>query len=164
MRKNLEPHVYGEPEVVFSWQLLHNLTELYESKKQYRKAIRTIKSAGRWILGRASETWWDDVRDDSEFDNRRRTNKRFTKSPYANDDSKYELPIDIRVRLLLFRLKLNDYENDMIPHVNNLKEYPPETHSDLYMTVGAALQDAGQHTTALDLFEMIRDAFKQVIS
>lgn len=162
MRQNLEPDVYNEPEVGFNWQLLHNLTELYESEKQYRKAIRTIKTVARWILGRPSETWWDDVKDDSEFDERRRSNKRFQKSPWAGDDSRYELVIDIRVRLLLLRIKLNDFEADMLPHVNVLKQYPPESYGDLYLAVGAALQDVGQHGVALGLFEMIRNAYGEV--
>lgn len=39
--------------------------------------IKTIKKCARWIQRRESQTFWDHVPDDSEFDNRRFKNSTF---------------------------------------------------------------------------------------
>jgi general transcription factor 3C polypeptide 3 (transcription factor C subunit 4) len=147
--------------MVFNFQDLNTLVELYHHQKLYTKAIKTIKKISRWILGREDETWWDDFKDDSEFDERRRKNRRFQKSLHRGNDQSYNLPIDLRVWLLLCRLESGRDFDEALEHVRILRRYDAKSHADLYQLVGGALQDHGKYREALELLACLEE-FEEV--
>lgn len=104
-----------EPRQVLSvtWSDINIYTELYGIQKQYKKGISQIKSLSRWLLGRGSDDFWDffDVDDrewDSEDQPRRIRVSRYIPGRYEINAYGDGLPLELRVKLGIYRLKLGD--------------------------------------------------------
>ncbi|ANB14861.1 transcription factor TFIIIC subunit TFC4 [Sugiyamaella lignohabitans] len=153
-----------EPEIPFLFNELNNLAELYYYEKDFSKVLTTVRDVARFLNGRKEETWWKEVKTDAEFDERRKKLAKFKLSPYANDDSKFELPIDIRYWLVLSRLELDKDPSEALNHVKILQTFPPLHYSDLYLSIGEALYTHGHYAPALELFEALEgyDEFRDV--
>lgn len=152
LQKNKE-NSFIDPEVIqpFGWSELNSLAELYYKQKAWHKTIREIKSIARWILERKDETWWDDQKDDAEFDERRLEIKRSDRGKSRVDEpEKYELPLDIRVKLLLSRLQLDDIE-EAKQHNRFLLEADPTIYLDLFWEVGTTFMNAGYYDIGLQI-------------
>lgn len=160
-RRSLMPERYGEPDIVLNWQNLNVLCELLVQEGSYAEAIRILKSGARWILNRKDDDIWGNVPDDSEFDNRRfdieiaESSKQIVLGP----PSEYELPVDIRIWLLICRLKqVNDISTaaeDVQVHLGILKSYSVENYSDLYARAGLALFQAKFFREALAIYSSL---------
>lgn len=73
---------------------INMLSELYLILNDYRKALDTIKNGIRQIQRRQEETWWlDHVDDDNEY--------------LEKDDARTDFPIELRVRMGVCRVYLN---------------------------------------------------------
>ena len=96
----------------FSWSDANIYAELYLPSGDFVQAISRLKSISRWLLGRGREGFWDRYTDDDrEFDkgdHPRRTEVHDFGS-HRGDRIVYGdgLPLELRVRLGIFRLKLN---------------------------------------------------------
>lgn len=146
-------------DVQFHWLELNILSELYYKEREYQRAIRAIKTKARWILGRGEEVWWDAIKDDSEYDAARRPAvPKFRTSAFKDDPDRYQLPIDIRARLIYCRLKEGDFKEARI-HILYLKMLDINELHDLYYSVGEALEEAGLWTDALEIFEQLESVF-----
>lgn len=170
-----------DPEEIqpFGWSELNSLAELYNKQKAWHKTIKSVKSISRWLCGRGSETWWDDMKDDSEFDERRfdrlktktknqvnagegkvenRDNEEQdgTEDQVNPDADKYTIPLDIRIKLLQARLQLGDIE-EARHHTNELLRNDPEVFLDLFWVVGLEYMELGYYATGLELFNPILD-------
>lgn len=113
--------------------------------------IKTIKKCARWIQRRESQTFWDHVPDDSEFDNRRFKNSTFDSLLAAEKEKSYNIPIDIRVRLGLLRLNTDN----LVEALNHFQCLYDETFSDvadLYFEAATALTRAEKYKEAIDFF------------
>lgn len=141
------------PDAEFGFQELSVLVELYYTQHTFTKAIKTIKKITRWLRGRAEETWWDDIKDDSEYDDRRFKVKKFLKTAHSENPDKYKLPPDLRARLLLCRLHVDKDFTEALIQVDLIKELEPEKYHDLYILVGRALLEKNQNQSALDLLQ-----------
>lgn len=102
----------------FGWSDLNVYIELYGHSAQYQDAIKELKSLSRWLVGRDEESYWDEITsDDREWDddNIRRTEcpgfipARFPLSAYGQS-----LPLELRVKLGLYRLHLGNYREAMV--------------------------------------------------
>lgn len=140
----------------FGWSELNVLCELYDKQKVWMKGIRTIKRVSRWLLDRVEEVWWADLKDDSEFDSRRFKLRKFSKSNFANDESKFEIPLDIRCKLLIFRLEVQDIDEAMV-HLEYLFKADRETYPDLIWEAGNRFMKFHKYNIAFDLFSMLVD-------
>lgn len=157
LKQNLSPNIYGRPDVQFDFLSLNVLAQLYYNQRAYSKAVRTIKNVTRWLLGRHDETFWEEIKDDSEYDDRRLKNKRAEKSLFYHDEAKYALPIDLRVRLLLCRLQQSEFDEARI-HLRILMSMDAAALHDLYTLVGNALEAAGLWNEALAVFRALETA------
>lgn len=138
--------------IIFDWSSLNILAELFlklPSGGSY--GIKAIKRCARWIENRENQVFWDDVNDDSEFDNRRFKNSRFDSLKEAEKQKSYDLPIDIRIRLGLLRL-INDNIVEALNHFQFLYDENFSDISDLYFEVALALQKAEKYKEAIDFF------------
>ncbi len=94
----------------FTWDDANVYVELYPHAGQYAQAIRELKSVARWLLGRESESYWEDVtEDDREWDDadeRRRLSPDFVEGQFSSAQYGLGLPLEFHVNLGLFRLKL----------------------------------------------------------
>jgi general transcription factor 3C polypeptide 3 (transcription factor C subunit 4) len=102
----------------FGWSDLNIYVELYAYLGQYKSALWELRSLARWILGREQESWWDEVQDDDrewdEDDSRRIKEQRYT--PGLAEAQRYGagLPLELRVKLGVYRLRLQNLDEAMV--------------------------------------------------
>lgn len=97
--------------VSFSWSDVNIYAELFSYLRRYEEGIYKLKSLSRWVAGRRQETFWDNIKeDDREWDSedfpRRLQVQRFIPGqfgPVAYGDG---LPLELRVKLGIYRLKV----------------------------------------------------------
>ncbi|KAL6947339.1 hypothetical protein ACO0QE_002222 [Hanseniaspora vineae] len=144
--------------ILFDWSSLNILVEVYlkHNGTEPVKAINVIKKCARWIQHRENQTFWNDVANDSEFDGRRDKNANYMSLPPFEHKKKYFLPIDIRVRLGLLRIKSKNVVEAM-HHFHFLKAENFEDVMDLYYEVGKYLTEAEKYAEALELLEPLFD-------
>ena len=94
----------------FNWSDVNIVCELYGVQRRYDEGIMVLKTLSRWLLGRAKDRCWEAfTEDDREWDledqPRRYDVPGFV--PGEHDVTSYGdgLPLELRVRLGVFRLK-----------------------------------------------------------
>lgn len=92
------------------WHDVGIFVDLFASIGHLQEAIRHLKALSRWLVGRASERYWDDWQDDDrewDIDARRRSEVPYfdqhSSNPRLYGDA---LPHHLRVRLAKYRLRL----------------------------------------------------------
>ena len=109
----------------FSWMDITIYVELYAALEQYEEAIAVLKSLARWMLGRGGpdEAYWKDAavaasHEDCEWDRydepRRRQVPGFQPGRYPPSAYGEGLPIDLRTKLAIYRLKLGHEEEAIV--------------------------------------------------
>ncbi|PVI06961.1 TPR-like protein [Periconia macrospinosa] len=145
------------------WNLLNIYLDLLDRAGDYDHALTRLKQLCRWKQGRESETYWDDEQDDREFDIEdvpRRVAVPQFKRTSDNVDYGANLPMEIRVKLGLFRLQQtpSNYEEGMY-HLNMLE---PENegpyayvhdYADVFREIADILHMTGQDRAALRFYE-----------
>ena len=100
----------GPAQGEFTWSLLNIFLDLLDHLEDSKTAISKLRTLSRWLLGRKDETYWDEQADDSEWDledePRRLQVERFEPGKYEQDSYGRGLPLEIRVKLGVFRSKL----------------------------------------------------------
>lgn len=103
---------------VFSWSDVNIYVELYGYLGQYNEAIKELKSIARWMVGRQVEHYWDSVtNNDCEWDcdDLRRTKiPQFVIGKFPSESYGPSLPLELRVKLGLYRLQLDDHSEAMV--------------------------------------------------
>ena len=94
------------------WSDANIYTELHWVSEQYMQGLLKLKQLARWILGRGAETYWDEwTADDREFDAedspRRMQVERYDPSNHELTAYGFGLPLELRIKLGRFRLKLD---------------------------------------------------------
>lgn len=113
--------------VSVSWSDINVYAELYGIKREYAKGIAQIKSLSRWLLGRGSDVSWEAVdTDDREWDvndePRRALAKGFVAGQYDAASYGNGLPIELRIKLGIYRLNMGDQHlHEAIVRSNLLK-------------------------------------------
>ena len=97
----------------FQWSDVNIYTDLCASCNDYKQGILSLRSLARWLLGRKDDTQWDIVQDDDrEWDGedspRRTQTPWFQPGQYPLETYGYGLPLELRIKLGIFRLKLGD--------------------------------------------------------
>jgi general transcription factor 3C polypeptide 3 (transcription factor C subunit 4) len=104
----------------FSWSDVNIYTDLLGYKKEYMSGIVALRSLARWLLGRQDDKNWDMVKDDdrewdAEHSPRRISTPWFREDLYPLDSYGQGLPLELRVKLGVFRLKLSaDYREEAL--------------------------------------------------
>ncbi|KAE8376695.1 hypothetical protein BDV26DRAFT_305416 [Aspergillus bertholletiae] len=138
----------------FSWSDVNIYAELYGYLNQPDKGLWALKTLSRWLLGRKGDTMWEDFdEDDREWDAsdlpRRIKADGYEPGRWPRDSYGLGLPLELRIKLGLFRLRMG-YQNkdEALHHFGWLN--PDDT------SEGARLYDYG------DLFREVADALKEV--
>ncbi|AAS54035.2 AFR663Wp [Eremothecium gossypii ATCC 10895] len=137
--------------VLFDWSALNILAELFLKQSSENQGIKMIKTCARWIQHREQQSFWDDVQDDSEFDDRRFKNSRYQSLPSYEKSKDHNLPIDIRVRLGLLRLN----NKHIIEAMNQFQFLYSENFADiadLYFEVAVNLTKMDKFQEAIEFF------------
>lgn len=101
----------------FGWSDLNILVELYMLERKWNEATFKTKSIGRWLWGRADDVYWDQTQsDDREWDEFDDSRKALVMEyvPGKHSQSSYVMPIELRVKLGICRLKLGDTEEAFV--------------------------------------------------
>ncbi len=94
-----------------SWSDANIYLELFAPLRQWEEGILTLKSVARWLRGRKQEKFWNEwTSDDCEWDvddePRRVKVPGFKRTPSSAITYRYELPLELRAKLGIYRLKL----------------------------------------------------------
>ncbi|KAI1755350.1 hypothetical protein F4782DRAFT_488209 [Xylaria castorea] len=144
------------------WQDIIIFTGLLAYTEHTKDALYELKSLARWLLGRPDEDFWDDWQDDDrewDVDNVRRIGfEDFHDGKYPERSYGSGLPLDLRTKLAVYRLKLGDL-NEAQRHISHLDPNGPngmqvlsnEPH--LLAEVASALYESDLRVMALRFFE-----------
>ncbi|KAI5285945.1 transcription factor TFIIIC subunit tfc4 [Ascosphaera aggregata] len=148
----------------FDWSDINIYIELFGYLNEYEQGIAALKFLSRWFLGRQEDSRWDYVvKDDREFDAedhpRRLEMHWFTPGQYPAESYGLGLPLELRIKLGVYRLKLGlDNVDEALSHFSWLEpeDTPPTSHveeyNDLFREAGDALRDAGLWSEALHYY------------
>ncbi|KAF2851177.1 TPR-like protein [Plenodomus tracheiphilus IPT5] len=143
----------------FDWEMINIYLDLLDRKGDYSRGITQLRRLARWKQGRREETYWDDEKDDREFDiedePRRVAVSQFRRK---SQDAKYgqTLPLEIRIKLGLFRLRRS--ADDFLEAMRHLEMLEPDRHGpealvwdyeDLFRIIADALHATGHDKDAL---------------
>ncbi|KAB8206883.1 hypothetical protein BDV34DRAFT_75099 [Aspergillus parasiticus] len=138
----------------FSWSDVNIYAELYGYLNQPEKGLWALKTLSRWLLGRKNDTMWENIdEDDREWDAsdspRRIKADGYEPGRWPRDSYGLGLPLELRIKLGLFRLRMGyQHKDEALHHFGWLN--PDDT------SEGARLYDYG------DLFREVADALKEV--
>ena len=114
-------HQSNEPTATtcISWSDVNIYAELYGHQDQYDKGITKIKSLSRWLLGRKDHELWERfTEDDREWDDgdhpRRIEVAGFSPGKFQACTYGVGLPLELRVKLGLYRLHLGHREEALV--------------------------------------------------
>ncbi|KAI9167310.1 Protein VTS1 [Paramyrothecium foliicola] len=147
------------------WHDVGIYVELFAATGRYREAIRELKALSRWLVGRISESYWDscDI-DDREWDADEERRLEVPEYPSLRSSTVLygqSLPHDLRARLAIYRLRLDDL-SEAYRHLSWLDplEQPTADFSSDYpflaYDIATELARCGEATPALRYFELLR--------
>lgn len=94
------------------WQDINIFAGLLAYVEHTKDALYELKTLARWLLGRSDESFWDDWQDDDrewDVDGARRVGfQDFQEGRYPESSYGSGLPLDLRTKLAVYRLKLGD--------------------------------------------------------
>ncbi|KAJ6261002.1 hypothetical protein Dda_3667 [Drechslerella dactyloides] len=135
------------------WKHVNMLGDLCALGRKWSHGIRQIKTLCRLLLARGSETFWDEVRNDCEWDDnneRRNQISAFVHGARRGQES-YQLPPELRFKLGQFRVKIGHFEEGM-RHFEILRKEDVMNIGDLLLAAGDTCAEANKHEEAVDLW------------
>lgn len=165
LHKNInQPDNAGKKFPKLGWQEINILIELYTTKRNWRLGLKVFKLAARYLHDRESETFWDDVDNDAEFDERRWSVLNSMPSAAANDalNKEFDVPIDLRFKLGQLRLEL-DQKEEALRHFEMLLNEDVTDISDLLLAAGRCLELHGNYEEALKFLERAHLEFDDIV-
>lgn len=108
----------SDTDTAFGWTDAYAYAELFGLLEKYKEGIKELKSVARWLVGRSGEDFWDQfVDDDREWDDdnlRRSECSQFDAKAYSSDTYGPGLPVELRIKLGLYRLSLGHYTEALV--------------------------------------------------
>ncbi|PWZ02690.1 TPR-like protein [Testicularia cyperi] len=140
---------------VFQISELVTLADLMLLKRQAQPTVAVLRQTARWLDGRASETFWDTVADDREFDGdidprirKERDNEGYGRQ--VETASVHMLDPEIRLRLGKARMMMGDV-NEAKHHFDVLTEGDPGDSPQIFAEVGDCFYQHKMWAEALDV-------------
>lgn len=100
------------------WYDIGIYIDLCASSGSYRETIKELKALARWMVGRVSERYWDELQSDDrewDLDNcRRDLHEPFQDSMFQLELYGESLPLELRMRLAILRLRLLEKNEAMV--------------------------------------------------
>ncbi|KAI5299132.1 transcription factor TFIIIC subunit tfc4, partial [Ascosphaera pollenicola] len=168
--ESISHHIAAPLEEVteFDWSDINIYIELFGYLKEYEQGIAALKFLSRWFLGRQDDSRWDDVtEDDREFDAedspRRSQISWFAPGQHPAESYGLGLPLELRIKLGVYRLKLGSNNVDeALFHFSWLEPKDTssttcvEDYNDLFREAGDALRDVGLWREALHFYQPLQ--------
>ncbi|OBA25688.1 TPR-like protein [Hanseniaspora valbyensis NRRL Y-1626] len=146
----------------FDWSDLNIMIDLMldmpvSKQNEPKKNITIIKEIARFIEFRESQVFWNTLNNnnnDVEFDDRREFVEAYQNLSQEEQTQKdYSLPIDIRIRLGILRLKNKQADEAKLHFHFLLEEEVPQDFYDLFFVAGKNLTDNDQYEEAIIYLE-----------
>ncbi|KAJ2988727.1 hypothetical protein NUW58_g3828 [Xylaria curta] len=144
------------------WQDVNIFAGLLAYVERTKDALHELKSLARWLLGRSSEDFWDDWQDDDrewDVENTRRIGfESFQEGNYPELSYGSGLPLDLRAKLAVYRLKLGDLDEAQ----RHVKHFDPDDPNGMQVLlnephlaaeVASALYESDLRSMALRFFQ-----------
>ncbi|ESZ97604.1 hypothetical protein SBOR_2005 [Sclerotinia borealis F-4128] len=151
----------ADTDAVFGWTDAYAYIQLFGLMEKYEDGIKELRSVARWLVGRSGEDFWDNfIDDDREWDDddlRRAECSQFDPKTYSSDTYGPSLPVELRIKLGLYRLSLG-HHMEALRHFEYLKtsDYNgqglTEDFPHLFEEVADNLSQKGYHRDALDFY------------
>ncbi|KAF2459561.1 hypothetical protein BDY21DRAFT_192664 [Lineolata rhizophorae] len=148
------------------WSLLNVYLDLLIHSGRFDTGVRQLSTLSRWMLGRKGDTLWDAVNDDREWDvndERRIKTEGFEPNRYPNQAYGAGLPIEIRVKLGVLRIRMRpSYYPEAMRHFELLNPSAESSHShaleyqDLFREAADALRESGFYEDALRYYSPLQ--------
>ncbi|KAF3210621.1 transcription factor TFIIIC subunit tfc4 [Orbilia oligospora] len=135
------------------WKHVNMLGDLCAIGKRWSHGIRQVKTLCRLLLARGTETFWDEIRNDCEWDDddeRRLQIPGFANGARRGPES-YQLPPELRFKLGQFRMKIGHFEEGW-RHFEILRKEDVVVIGDLLLSAGDSCAEASKHEEAVDLW------------
>ncbi|KAJ5106297.1 hypothetical protein N7456_002972 [Penicillium angulare] len=156
-------------DVRFSWSEVNIYVELFSMMGRFEEGLHALGSLSRWLLGRGEDTLWDDFdEDDREWDSsdspRRIKTNGFIPEQWPLESYGSGLPLELRTKMGIFRLKMGDkYYDEALHHFEWLN--PDDSseqarvfdYGDLFREVADALKDYGLPEEAYRFYHPIQN-------
>ncbi|GEQ72463.1 hypothetical protein JCM33374_g6150 [Metschnikowia sp. JCM 33374] len=156
LESNLHPQKNREYPV-YDWTELNITCELLSSQESWESGIKLIKVVSRWKQGREDETWWDE-QEDAEFIGSARYAYLRAKKPSSCDalmKRDFSLPIDIRFKLGMFRLELDQKDEAVLQFNYLFTQEDKEELFDLFFDAGSGLEAQGYYAEAVPFLRFL---------
>lgn len=152
------------------WDHLNIYLELFYRCGDPTEGLAKAKKYARWFIGRKDETFWDQyVDDDREWDNendRRAYIGEFQQGRASRDKGQYGdgLPVDIRVRMGLFRMKLGQ-KDEALRHFKSLLACTEDVdeYADMFWQAANSLRGQGYLQEAAEYLDALRGVSRYTI-
>ncbi|KAI1144565.1 TPR-like protein [Hypoxylon sp. FL0543] len=150
---------------LFDWQDVKIFVELLAYVERPQEAVHELRSLSRWLLTRSDEGFWDSQGDDREWDvenTRRLEVENYQNGKYPASSYGRGLPLELRTKLAVYRLKLG-HEDEAMRHLEFIdpeRSNPSELlseHPHLLLEAAAALYEAGHLPMAQRFYEPLRE-------
>ncbi|KAJ9653980.1 transcription factor TFIIIC subunit tfc4 [Neophaeococcomyces mojaviensis] len=151
----------------FTWQDISNYVDLVTQNGQTIEAVLVLKRLARWLCGRESEVFWENFPDDDrEFDQmhypRRTDLPQFEPGKFPEHEYGEALPLDLRGKLGILRLKLGHREEaqahfDWLEPDLEGEESLVHEYSDTFFEVAKGLLDVKEYKLALQYFDALHN-------
>lgn len=148
----------------FEWSDVIIFVEMCAFLERYSDAALALRSLARMLIGRASEEFWDRFEDDREWDHeeeRRLEVHEYDTHKYPREAYGPALPLDLRAKLVVYRLKLQQ-EEEATRHMQWLNSQDPDVFNFFLDTpfvikdLANELFEARRITTALEFYDLYR--------
>ncbi|OAA58477.1 sam domain containing protein [Niveomyces insectorum RCEF 264] len=168
-----QPFLVLDEDEQFTWMDVTIYVELFAAVARFDDAVAALKRLARWLLGRGGpdEAYWDDHAADGHNDNdaewdrydepRRRRVDGFQPGRYPPSAYGDGLPIDLRAKLAIYRLKLG-HEEEALEHLSWIDPQDAGTTEAMRMfrhllkDVGFELFEVKRYELALQYLELYR--------
>ncbi|KAF8631751.1 hypothetical protein AX15_002207 [Amanita polypyramis BW_CC] len=130
------------------------LADLYNTQKEYEKAIVTIKKGCRWLQERAEQRYWDLCEDDREFDGADIPPEMRNVEVGGVEPGRYPLDINARHRLAVARIKMNDVGEGKL-HANVVLSQDVFDYAPLFGEIADAYFERKMYAEAKLIYELL---------
>ncbi|KUI64090.1 Transcription factor tau subunit sfc4 [Cytospora mali] len=155
----------GGEELQFEWSDVIIYIEMCAFLEKYAEAALALRSLARLLIGRSDESFWDKYQDDDrEWDqeeDRRKEDPKHQPDRYPYAMYGPALPLDLRAKLAIYRLKL-EQEEEATRHLQWLNPQDADVYNFFVDTpfvikdLANQLFESRRVTTALEFYDLYR--------
>ena len=149
----------GGQELV-SWSDVMVYAELSSCLGFHVQAISDLKSLGRWLLGRGRDPSWGAYHlDDREWDEGYERRSSFLGyDPSLYPDHAYHMPLDVRLRLAVYRLRRGDVDEAryQLSGIKKLVDFNQAHATNSMLEIAELLFQRGAYADACEYYEALR--------